>query len=364
MTRNWGKLKLRCADNIITFHQGQARAVYNSVPAHVLDIQVIELDNNSVRNGDIWTYFQDPSKVRTIDLRSTDIADEAMEEEEDSMIYNTTKGLQDEEDLKDTELKNAIEMEKEEEENLELVRFQYDGVLKIDVRILGDRLNCDSYNNEYAEGDSFHVLSSMEQFLVKVDLFYDLTESMPCDIVDTEDLKLQITNNIGADPQSDAEFLSEIGEESKELLLKCANGCLRDIVHDTDICGKLSNAHSIEWFAAGPPNGAHPFEKKMSFKVQMGPGNIVSEYEAVSVVEGVISNGNAKSFALPTHKPIMILRDPPGGLSYASYKNNKRQHISGLCKKVKKIDSNILLVQASISYNAYYKELSLNFLYK
>ncbi len=33
----------------------------------------------------------------------------------------------------------------------------------------------------------------------------------------------------------------------------------------------------------------------------------------------MFSKGPGNSFALPTHEPIMILRDPPGGDSYASY---------------------------------------------
>lgn len=38
-------------------------------------------------------------------------------------------------------------------------------------------------------------------------------------------------------------------------------------------------------------------------------------------MDGYYSKGPGRSFALPTHKPIVILRDPPGGLSYASYEN-------------------------------------------
>ena len=38
-------------------------------------------------------------------------------------------------------------------------------------------------------------------------------------------------------------------------------------------------------------------------------------------VEGLYEKGRGNSFAIPTHEPIMILRDPPGGLSHASYEN-------------------------------------------
>lgn len=38
-------------------------------------------------------------------------------------------------------------------------------------------------------------------------------------------------------------------------------------------------------------------------------------------IEGKYDKGPGNSFALPTHKPLMILRDPPGGSSYAKYSN-------------------------------------------
>jgi hypothetical protein len=46
-------------------------------------------------------------------------------------------------------------------------------------------------------------------------------------------------------------------------------------------------------------------------------------HTAAFVIEGYYAKGPGLSFAIPTHKPIMILRDPPGGMSYATYENVK-----------------------------------------
>jgi len=321
----------RCPDSgFLTYDHNVVRDVYNNVPAHQLDVEVVEVfkSNGEERNGKIWEYFQSPPIIQTIDLRSTGIVDKSLEEENNSILTNTTKGTKNEENVRNNELDDIAEMEKDEEENLELVRFQYDGDLKMDMLMLGDHLSCNNYDNKtypIEEGvSSFHVLTSMTEFLIKVTFLYDLTEGLTCDIVDAEDLKLQITNKIGADSESDKDFLSEIEDEtSKELLLKCADGCVQDIAHDTSADGKLTHAHTFVNFAAGLPSIVSPFDKRMSLKVQTTSGTIVAEFNAISVVEGVISKGNARSFALPTHKPIMILRDPPGGLSYFSYKHIK-----------------------------------------
>lgn len=45
------------------------------------------------------------------------------------------------------------------------------------------------------------------------------------------------------------------------------------------------------------------------------------KYTSVFFIEGLYSKGPGNSFALPTHEPILIIRDPPGGSSYAKFEN-------------------------------------------
>lgn len=44
-------------------------------------------------------------------------------------------------------------------------------------------------------------------------------------------------------------------------------------------------------------------------------------HEASVFIEGLYTKGEGATISLPTHEPIMILRDPPGGASTASYEN-------------------------------------------
>lgn len=44
-------------------------------------------------------------------------------------------------------------------------------------------------------------------------------------------------------------------------------------------------------------------------------------HTAYFFVEGDYKKGPGRSFAIPEHEPVMVIRDPPGGSSYASYKN-------------------------------------------
>jgi hypothetical protein len=48
---------------------------------------------------------------------------------------------------------------------------------------------------------------------------------------------------------------------------------------------------------------------------------ISHEYKAGFIVTGDYTLGYKNAVPLPTHEPLMTLRDPPGGLSYAAYEN-------------------------------------------
>merc|ERR1712038_741772 len=135
----------------------------------LLDIQVVEIVDTITeqRHEPIWAFFQGEQKlVRTIDLRSTSAANASLAQEEESLKSNSTTGIQSKDNIKQDEKKNLEAIEKEEEEDLELVRFQFDGTLQIDVSVSPDLLQCSNY--EPTDGDSFHVLEYMKYFLVRV----------------------------------------------------------------------------------------------------------------------------------------------------------------------------------------------------
>ena len=221
-------------------------------------------------------------------------------------------------------------MEKEEEESMELVRFQFDGELTLEITISGDELNCTNFNlkDDYNGADSLHVLKYMEGFAVTVKPKYTLIKELNlyCDIMG-DDLKLRIINQVGIDSNEGFdEFLSEMRAKNKaaaDLLEKCRDtGCEFDINHDKDENDKKSGGAIVrKKFSAGRPNIVSPYTKNMIFSIQGGTASVT--HTAAIVDGGYYSKGPGNSFALPTHKPIMILRDPPGGLSYATYENVK-----------------------------------------
>ena len=49
-----------------------------------------------------------------------------------------------------------------------------------------DKLNCDTYDKNMFEGDSFHVIDYMTLFEVSVNLRYQITDNESCDIVDDD----------------------------------------------------------------------------------------------------------------------------------------------------------------------------------
>merc|ERR550539_1994737 len=123
--------------------QLDTRGIYTNVPAHLLDVQVIEIVDTTTkkRHDHIYDFFQDERPlVRTIDLRSTGAADASLEEEEESLAGNSTTGISSKDKIKEDEKKNLKAMEEEEEEDLELVRFQFDGDLKMEVSVSPDSL--------------------------------------------------------------------------------------------------------------------------------------------------------------------------------------------------------------------------------
>lgn len=105
---------------------------------------------------------------------------------------NITKGISSEDKDKETLAENMDKIEKEEED-LELVWFQFDGQLQLSVNIVGDKLECSDYSLGNNRADSLHVLECMDTFQVRVDLEYEIIkDELYCDMVDDELLKLRI----------------------------------------------------------------------------------------------------------------------------------------------------------------------------
>ena len=83
--------------------QPGTRGSCKNVPAHLLDVQVVEITDTTTnkRHDHIWTFSQgDRPLVQTIDLRSTGSADASIKEEIESSDNNSTTGIQSKENMK------------------------------------------------------------------------------------------------------------------------------------------------------------------------------------------------------------------------------------------------------------------------
>eukprot|EP00957_Ditylum_brightwellii_P130260 9936730-Ditylum_brightwellii.AAC.1 len=144
-----------------------------------------------------------------------------------------------------------------------------------------------------------------------------------CDIVD-ESTKVVVLSQIGVDDNEGFDaWLEKQPQPIKTLLELCSSPpCLFPVQHDTasDTGALLGNAHVKFTLVTGRPKIAGDHIKTVLIQV-LGDDN--NKHTSGIFVEGLYDKGPGDSFAVPTHEPLLILRDPPGGLSYASYNNMK-----------------------------------------
>eukprot|EP00957_Ditylum_brightwellii_P075844 5764265-Ditylum_brightwellii.AAC.1 len=163
---DWNKVTTHQPVDLETYTQSVPRQIYSSVPAHLLDIHIRKIHGRD----HISEFFQ--QIVRTIDLRDTNAADVAIEKAEESESpTNTSKGITEEEELKGDTRDSLETTKKDEEEGMELVRFQYDGKLMLEFETTGDELAC---TPEYEGADSLHVLPYMTGFRVTIKPKYEI----------------------------------------------------------------------------------------------------------------------------------------------------------------------------------------------
>jgi hypothetical protein len=137
-----------------------------------------------------------------------------------------------------------------------------------------------------------------------------------------------MVNSLGKYDGGWAESTS-LTDETKQELEACDNesgGCLLSIVHD-ETNGMKSKARAIlkkptgveaKQLLAGPPEtlDANGYLKDIFFDVNSEFG-----YTSCVLISGVYAKRELQSVGLPTHMPLLVIRDPPGGMSYTSYEN-------------------------------------------
>ena len=272
----------------------------------------------------ISDYFasEDPRSINLLRSAEEDKALNTIIDEEEESTGNPGTAN---EGLDDIESAKAVETLKE------TVRFQYDGNLKMEVSVVGDRLECEK-DLATIPGDSFHVVDYMQLIDISVKLKFEIIpNTLFCNLVDTDKHKLLIESNLGMDKNSGFDqFYNGLGDDQeKELISKCStiapppndDGVVRSADGPCllNINSSISGSGLDVKLTVGRPNISSPYTKNVNIKVQGADSDL--QHRADFFIVGLFSKGPKESFALPTHQPIMVLRDPPGSGSFASYEN-------------------------------------------
>ena len=221
---------------------------------------------------------------------------------------------------------NTINSELEEEERqANALRFQFNGQIQLQFDALNNRAGDCSSNYPV-------VLPAYRLAMIRVRVLETFPLSIPsCDVF-PRDAKLFITNKLGLNPVesiSDRDFRETIESEAKLLQEYefCNTGCEIGLSYDEGLDGANVNAHVLIQVRVGPPNlvaidNSDPLDDYLkTLSARFTQGTTTTAVDLSVLVVGDYDQGFVDSVNLPTHKPVMILRDPPGGLSSATYEN-------------------------------------------
>ena len=111
---------------------------------------------------------------------------------------------------------------------------------------------------------------------------------------------------------------------STERLQRCTEGCLLpvEMPDDSDAEDSVQETLVKLEFQAGIPRLFPGLDDDFPFTKRITLMSEESKHTMYVVITGQYSKDpNPQSIPLPTHKPLMILRDPPGGNSQVTYSN-------------------------------------------
>ena len=211
---------------------------------------------------------------------------------------------------------NAARPDEDQDENKETVRFQYDG--KILMTIVVEESKYEDSCKSFGDSRSFHVIDYMTIFKVRGNVRHEISQEdgLYCDIVERNKYKVAVINNVGMDTDTGfQDFYKDLDARTKEALAFCSSitpnnaepqdQCLFNITHDSN--GR--NAGFDISFGTGRPT-LNESNRNIFFSLLGGTTDV--SHTAAFFITGLYTKGPGNSFALPTHHPIMILRDPPG----------------------------------------------------
>lgn len=314
-----------------TLEQPGFEMLHNDVPAQFLEVQIEDISDDSTPQERIiflYEHFQTEGPIiHTINLLDTETEDNIVgDEQQERKDKEGSPGIADTGAFDNTSDNQIDDTDKLKES----VRFQYDGkmIMEVTLRDGDDLLECANYTQapDPDVTQSFHVLDYMKPFAVNIQLRYELIaadddfEGVYCDKVDEEEVKIQIVSNVGMDDAAGFQlFWDQLSDTDQGLLSACstipppvenaiAEGpCIITPVNEN---GNFAGRNNVAFVTGRPYPVGDRNTRFMLFQV-LGVDDDVRHTSEI-FIQGLYTKGPGSSFALPTHYPIMVLRDPPG----------------------------------------------------
>ncbi|EGD74967.1 hypothetical protein PTSG_07192 [Salpingoeca rosetta] len=208
-------------------------------------------------------------------------------------------------------------------EEKKMVRFEYHPPPTLTVAFVPVL----PHSCNYADGTPYTVMQQRTQTVATITVIEDFGAGVEtCDIVPGA---LEIENQLGESPVR-AKQITGISKSQRDLLTACYDTCSREVQHEQRVNGEnveQFNAHvALTLLTGGPELNAeavdpdHPHTKLFRVTMHNLPHDPVTVYEKVVVV-GQQARGASASIPFPRYKPLLVVQDPPGGLSSATYSN-------------------------------------------
>ncbi|EGD77307.1 hypothetical protein, variant [Salpingoeca rosetta] len=221
-------------------------------------------------------------------------------------------------DLRDPENKN---------QTLKTTRFEYHPPPKLEVSFTGEQ----SQTCTYSDGRPYRVITQNTQSQVTIKVMEDYGTGVGmCDIVPGV---IQVENQLGESPDTVAvlnKTMPGLTNSQLNMLKRCYYPCELPVVMDSTSTASgtvVSNSRAEFTMLTGMPQtnpGAldsdHPHTKLFRATMHNKPYDPVTESLYV-IVTGELAQGTGASIPFPRYKPLLVVQDPPGGLSSATYAN-------------------------------------------
>ncbi|EGD80412.1 hypothetical protein PTSG_11057 [Salpingoeca rosetta] len=215
------------------------------------------------------------------------------------------------------DLRNAEDSEDDET----TVRFEYHPQPTLSVSFTPTVAHSCSYSDD----TDFIVMQQRTETIATVKAIEEFGAGVAsCDIVEGS---VTVQNLLGESPTTANQAVG-VTVTQRELLQVCYSECELDLDLDEVVTAagtEQSNAHATLRLLTGGPelnseavDPEHPYTKQFRVSMQVLPYDPVILYKKV-VVTGHQARGASGSVPFPRYKPLLVVQDPPGGLSTASY---------------------------------------------